>query len=154
LLERIHREGLDDRFGEILIPTEKTVELVKGQKRTTSRKMFPGYLFVQMDLDEQTWHVVQNTPKVTSFLGGKTPTPVPEHEVMATKQQIEEGVAKPKTRVQFAEGESVRVVDGPFANFVGVVEEVKPEKSKLKVAVSIFGRATPVELDFVQVEKA
>jgi transcriptional antiterminator NusG len=156
LEERVRRAGVEERFGEILIPSEKTIELVKGQKRTTSRKMFPGYLFVEMDLDDETWHIVQNTPKVTSFVGGdkQHPNPIPEDEVRAMRNQIEEGVLKPKSRVRFAEGESVRVIDGPFANFVGVVEEVKPEKSKLKVAVSIFGRATPVELDFVQVEKA
>ncbi|MCA9565698.1 MAG: transcription termination/antitermination factor NusG, partial [Myxococcales bacterium] len=113
LVERIQREELEDRFGEILIPTEKTVELVKGQKRETTRKMFPGYIFVEMDLDDETWHIVQSTPKVTSFLGGKSPTPVPEDQVRATKEQIEEGVRAPKTRVHFAEGESVRVVDGP-----------------------------------------
>jgi transcriptional antiterminator NusG len=155
LLERIKQEKLEEFFGEILIPTENVIEMKAGQKRTTTRKFYPGYIFVQMDLNERTWHMVMNTPKVTGFLGGKmSPTSVPESQIRQVTQQMTEGTVKPKPRVLFEEGENVRVIDGPFSNFSGIVEEVKPEKQKVRVLVSIFGRATPVELDFVQVEKA
>ncbi|MBF8255086.1 MAG: Transcription termination/antitermination protein NusG [Deltaproteobacteria bacterium] len=154
LEERIKSLGKAEYFGEILVPVEKVVELVKGKKKTSSRKFFPGYILVQMDLDDETWHVVKETPKVTGFVGGSTsPTPVTDAEVKAITQQMEEGAAKPKPRVLFSEGESVKVIDGPFSDFNGVVEEVRPEKGKLRVLISIFGRATPVELDFVQVER-
>ena len=136
------------------MPVEKVIELVKGKKKTSSRKFFPGYILVQMELNDETWHVVKETPKVTGFVGGSTsPTPVTDAEVKAITQQMEEGAVKPKPRVLFSAGESVKVADGPFADFNGVVEEVRPEKGKLRVLISIFGRATPVELDFVQVER-
>ena len=154
LEERIKSLGKGDYFGEVLVPVEKVVELVKGKKKTSSRKFFPGYILVEMELNDETWHVVKETPKVTGFVGGSTsPTPVTEAEVKAITQQMEEGAVKPKPRVLFSEGESGKVIDGPFADFNGVVEEVRPEKGKLRVLISIFGRATPVELDFVQVER-
>ena len=154
LEERIKSLGKGEYFGEVLVPVEKVIELVKGKKKTSSRKFFPGYILVQMELNDETWHVVKETPKVTGFVGGSTsPTPVTEAEVKAITQQMEEGAVKPKPRVLFSEGESVKVIDGPFADFNGVVEEVRPEKGKLRVLISIFGRATPVELDFVQVER-
>jgi len=154
LIENIKNEHLDDSFGDILIPTENVVETVKNQKRTTSRKFFPSYLLIQMVLNETTWHCVKNTPKITGFVGNATnPPPVPQKEIDRLKRQIEDGVAKPKPKVSFEEGENVRVMAGPFANFTGVVEEVKPEKGRVVVLVSIFGRSTPIELDFSQVEK-
>ena len=154
LEERIKSLGKAEYFGEILVPVEKVVELVKGQKRTSSRKFFPGYMLVEMELNDETWHVVKETPKVTGFVGdGTNPMPVTDAEVKAITQQMEEGAVKPKPRVLFSEGESVKVIDGPFSDFNGVVEEVRPEKGKLRVLISIFGRATPVELDFVQVER-
>src|SRR4030066_65030 len=131
------------------------IGLVKGEKKTISRKFFPGYILVSMELNEETWHLVKSTPKVTGFVGGTTvPQAISEDEVRKITHQMEEGAVKPKPKVLFDRGENVRVVDGPFTNFTGIVDEVKPEKGKLKVLVSIFGRATPVELDFVQVEKA
>ncbi|MGH7768446.1 MAG: transcription termination/antitermination protein NusG [Candidatus Binatia bacterium] len=154
LEERIKSLGKEQQFGEILVPVEKVMELVKGKKKTSSRKFFPGYILVRMDLDDETWHVVKETPKVTGFVGGSThPAPVSDEEVKAITQQMEEGAIKPKPRVLFSVGESVKVVDGPFVDFNGIVEEVRPEKGKLRVLISIFGRATPVELDFVQVER-
>lgn len=155
LEERIKALGQQNQFGEILVPAEKVVELVKGRKKTSSRKFFPGYMLVNMELNDETWHVVKNTPKVTGFVGDAThPAPIPEDEVRAITSQMAEGAVRPKPKVLFETGESVKVVDGPFADFNGVVEEVKPDKGKLRVLISIFGRATPVELDFVQVEKA
>ncbi|MDY0000550.1 MAG: transcription termination/antitermination protein NusG [Polyangia bacterium] len=154
LEERAKASGLADHFAEILIPTESVIEMRKGQRRTTSRKFFPGYMFVKMKLTRETWHMVKGTPKITGFLGGNNPSAVPEREIHAVKRQETEGAAKPKPRVLFEEGETVRVTDGPFSNFSGTVEEVKPEKQKIRVLVSIFGRATPVELDFTQVEKS
>ncbi len=154
LEERIKTLGKQDKFGEILVPVEKVMELVKGKKKTSSRKFFPGYILVQMELDDDTWHVVKETPKVTGFVGGTTnPAPVSDEEVRMITQQMEEGAVKPKPRVLFSVGESVKVVDGPFVDFNGIVEEVRPDKGKLRVLISIFGRATPVELDFVQVER-
>jgi len=142
-------------IGEVLVPAEKVVELVKGQKRTSSRKFFPGYILVNMELSDDTWHVIKSTPKVTGFVGGATnPPAVSEEEVRGITQQMQEGAIKPKPKVLFESGESVKVIDGPFQDFSGVVEDVKPEKGKLRVLISIFGRATPVELDFVQVERA
>jgi transcriptional antiterminator NusG len=154
LEERARAQGLGEYIAEILIPTESVVELRKGHKRTTNRKYFPGYMFVRMKLTRETWHLVKGTPKITGFLGGNNPSPVPEREIASVKQQETDGATKPKPRVLFEEGETVRVADGPFANFSGIVEEVKPEKQKIRVLVSIFGRATPVELDFTQVEKS
>ncbi|MBI3752966.1 MAG: transcription termination/antitermination protein NusG [Deltaproteobacteria bacterium] len=154
LEERIKNAGMEQYFSEILVPSEKVIGLVKGEKKTTSRKFFPGYILVSMELNDETWHVVKNTPKVTGFVGGTTnPPAISEEEVKKITHQMEEGAVKPKPKVLFERGENVRVIDGPFTNFTGIVDEVKPEKGKLKVLVSIFGRATPVELDFVQVEK-
>lgn len=156
LEERIRQYDLGRFFGEVLIPTENVVELAKGgQKKTTKRKFFPGYMLVQMELSEESWHLVKSTPKITGFVGSATQPPsVPETEVRRLTRQIDEGTLKPKPKVKFEEGENVRVIDGPFQNFNGVVDAVNPEKARVRVLVSIFGRATPVELEFVQVEKA
>jgi transcriptional antiterminator NusG len=155
LLERIRQQKMDSYFNEVLIPSENVIELVRGEKKTTSRKFFPGYMLVKMILNDNTWHLVKSTPKITGFVGNAiSPPAVPEEEVMRIANQMTEGTLKPRPKVQFEEGENVRVIDGPFVNFNGVVEEVKPDKGKLRVLVSIFGRSTPVELDFVQVEKS
>lgn len=153
LLERVKNAGLDESFGEVLIPTENVMEVVKGQRRTSTRKFYPGYMFVQMELNEQTFHLVKGTPKITGFLGGRNPTPVPEREITGIHTAMTEGKTKAKPKVVYEQGDTVRVIDGPFSNFSATVEEVKPDKQKVKVLVSIFGRATPVELDFTQVEK-
>ena len=156
LEDKIKLENLGDLFGEILIPMEQVVEMVKGEKKTSKRKFFPGYILVQMTMNDRSWHLVKNTPKVTGFVGAaanEQPPPISNAEVQRLTTQISEGTLKPKPRVQFEEGDTVRVIDGPFANFNGTVEEVNPEKGRVKVLVSIFGRATPVELDFMQVEK-
>ncbi|HDZ23543.1 MAG TPA: transcription termination/antitermination protein NusG [Desulfobacteraceae bacterium] len=154
LEERIKNLGQEEFFGEILVPTEQVVELRQGHKRTSSRKFYPGYILVQMHLNDDTWHTVRNTAKVTGFVGGEIkPTPIPDEEAERIIQQMQEGVSKPKPRYQFEEGDEVRVVDGPFSNFQGIVEEVKPDKEKLRVLITIFGRATPVELEFIQVNK-
>jgi transcriptional antiterminator NusG len=155
LEERVRALGKESQFGDILVPAEKVVELVKGRKKTSSRMFFPGYMLVNMELNDETWHIVKSTPKVTGFVGGSTqPAPIPEAEVREITHQMAEGAARPKPKVLFETGENVKVIDGPFQDFNGVVEEVKPDKGKLRVLISIFGRATPVELDFVQVEKA
>lgn len=156
LEDKIKKEGREDLFGEVLVPSEKVVDMVKGVKRTASRKFFPGYILVNMDWSEETYHIVKSIPKITGFVGGATtscPPSISEDEVKKIARQMEEGAVRPKPKVIFDRGENVRVVDGPFTNFNGIVEEVKPEKGKLRVLVSIFGRPTPVELDFVQVEK-
>ena len=154
LEERIKTLGQQDYFGKILVPTEKVIELKKGQKKTSSRKFYPGYILVQMVLNEETWHTVRNTAKVTGFVGGgRMPSPIPDDEAERIIQQMEEGISKPKPKYYFEEGDEVRVIDGPFNNFQGIVEEVKPDKEKLRVLISIFGRSTPVELDFIQVNK-
>lgn len=158
LQERIKNERLDELFGEILIPTESVVELGKnGVRKTSKRKFFPGYILVNMCLNDRTWHLVKSTAKITGFVGGgKDPLnvpDVPEVEVQRLTRQIDEGILKPKPKMEFESGETVRVIHGPFQNFNGTVEDVKPEKGKLRVMVSIFGRSTPVELDFMQVEK-
>jgi len=154
LQERIAQSEFADSFGEILIPREEVVELRQGQKVTSKRKFFPGYLLVEMEMNDETWHIVSGTPKVSGFLGsGGKPQPMPPQEVAAIRQQVEEGIERPRPKILFDVGDAVRVVDGPFASFNGVVEEVMEDKGKLKVSVSIFGRPTPVELDFVQVEK-
>ena len=152
--ERIRSHKMEDHFGDILIPAESVVELVKGQKTTRSRKFFPGYMFVQMVLNEKSWHLVKGASKVTGFIGGQKPTPVPQEEVTRVTQQMAVGAEKPRPKIKFSVGESVVVVDGPFSNFNGTVEDINEEKGKVKVLVSIFGRPTPVELDFIQVEKA
>lgn len=152
--ERIRSQKMEKYFGDILIPAENVVELVKGQKQTKSRKFFPGYIFVQMFLNEQTWHLVKNSSKVSGFVGGKVrPPEVPEAEVLRVTQQMAGMMEKPKPKVKFSIGENVMVVDGPFSNFNGTVEEINEDKGKVKVLVSIFGRPTPVELDFIQVER-
>lgn len=154
LEERIRSAKKEQEFGEIIVPEENVVELVKGQKKTTKRRFFPGYILVKMTLNDETWHIVKNTPKITGFVGDKVrPVPVPESDVQKMTNRIAEGQVKPRPRISFSEGENVRVVDGPFSNFNGVVEDVNPDKGKVKVLVSIFGRSTPVELDFIQVEK-
>ncbi len=156
LNERIDRADMRDMFGQILVPVEEVVEMKGGQKHTSERKFFPGYVLVQMEMNDATWHLVKSTPKVTGFVGGtpNKPAPISEREVQGILQQIQEGVEKPRPKVTFEVGEMVRVIDGPFSDFNGSVEEVNYEKSKLRVSVTIFGRATPVELDFAQVEKA
>lgn len=154
LRENIERAGLSEQFGQILVPREEVVELKDGQKVTSQRKFFPGYVLVEMEMNDETWHIVKDTRQVSGFLGsGGKPRPMPQREVDALIQQIEEGVERPKPKVMFDIGDAVRVIDGPFASFNGVVEEVMEDKAKLKVSVSIFGRPTPVELEFIQVEK-
>ena len=154
LEERIRTLGQEQYFGKIVVPTEQVVELKKGQKKTSSRKFYPGYILVQMALNEDTWHTVNNTAKVTGFVGGgQKPYPIPDMEADRIIRQMEEGITKPKPKFTFEEGDEVRVVDGPFSNFQGTVSEVKPDKEKLRVLITIFGRATPVELDFIQVNK-
>ena len=156
LLDRIQRQGLDDKFGDILIPTEEVVEMREGQKRRSERKFFPGYVLVQMEMDDETWHLVKEVPRVLGFIGGTSdrPAPISDREADKILERVQEGVDKPRPKVLFEPGEVVRVVDGPFNDFNGIVEEVNYDKSKLRVAVQILGRATPVELDFGQVEKA
>ena len=156
LLERIERAELEDAFGRILIPSEEVVEVKDGKKSISERRIFPGYVLVEMELTDETWHLVRNTHRVTGFLGGSgnRPTPISDQEVDKILSQMEEGVEKPRPKVLFEVGELVRVKEGPFADFNGNVEEVNYEKSKVRVSVTIFGRATPVELDFDQVEKA
>ena len=156
LQERIRLEGLQDRFAEIIVPTEEVVEMRAGQKRKSTRKFFPGYVLVNMEMDEQTWHLVRKTPKVLGFIGGTSekPAPITEKEANLILRRVQEGVDKPKPKILFEPGEVVRVTSGPFADFNGVVEEVNYEKSRLRVAVLIFGRSTPVELEFGQVEKS
>ena len=152
LEERIKTSGQEDSFGQILIPTEQVMELKKGQRKTSSRKFFPGYILVQMALNKDTWHTVKDTAKVIGFVGGEiNPTPVPPEEAEQIIRQMEEGVIRPKPKYHFEEGDEVTVIDGPFNNFRGIVEEVKPDKEKVRVLITIFGRATPVELDFIQV---
>jgi len=152
--ERIRTHNMENLFGEVHVPQETVVELVKGQKKTSNRKFFPGYILIQMVMNEDTWRLVKDTPKITGFVGDAlSPDPLDEDEVSRIHSQIQEGAASPRSKMQFEQGESVKVVDGPFTDFNGTVEEVKPEKGKVKVLISIFGRATPVELDFMQVEK-
>ncbi|MGM0382367.1 MAG: transcription termination/antitermination protein NusG [Thermodesulfobacteriota bacterium] len=154
LQEKIKSLGKEELFGQIIVPTEQVVELVKGRKKISSRKFYPGYIMVQMVLTDETWHIVQDTDKVTGFLGGKLkPVPISEEEAKRILTRMDDGQERPKPKFLFEEGDEVRVVDGPFTNFNGMVEEVKPDKAKLKVMISIFGRSTPVELDFVQVIK-
>jgi transcriptional antiterminator NusG len=156
LQERIEREGMTDLFGKILVPVEEVVELKSGQKSISERKFFPGYVLVEMEMTDESWHLVKNTPKVTGFLGGSAmkPSPISQKEVDNIMQQMQAGVEKPRPKVLFEVGEAVRVKEGPFTDFHGMVEDVNYDKSKLRVAVTIFGRSTPVELNFGQVEKA
>jgi len=153
--ERIARSGMDGKFGRILVPMEEVVEVKNGQKRTTERKFFPGYVLVEMVMDDDTWHLVKHTNKVTGFVGGakNRPAPISEAEVMKIVNQMQEGTEKPRHKVEFVVGEYIRVKDGPFTDFNGSVEDVNYEKSKVRVSVTIFGRSTPVELEFSQIEK-
>jgi transcriptional antiterminator NusG len=154
LAERISTSQHADKFGEVVVPTEEIVELVKGKRKTSARKFYPGYILVQMDLNDETWHIVNDTAKVTGFLGGRRkPTPLSEEEADRILNRMEAGKLKPQPKYFFESGDEVRVIDGPFTNFNGTVQEVNPEKGKIKVLVSIFGRSTPVELEFVQVQK-
>ena len=152
LEEKIENRGLQERISKILIPTEKIVELKAGKKKESEKKFYPGYILVEMELDDETWHLVKSTPRVTGFVGGKKPVPIPEEEVEIIIQQLEKGPA-PQIKTQFQKGESVRIMDGPFSNFNGYVEDVDMDHGRLRVMVSIFGRSTPVELNFFQVEK-
>jgi len=156
LEERIKLAGLEEKFGEILVPTEEVVEMREGQKRRSERKFFPGYVLVNMEMDDETWHLVKDVPKVLGFIGGASdrPAPISDKEADAILQRVKEGVDKPRPKVLFEPGEVVRVTDGPFNDFNGVVEHVNYDKNRLRVAVQILGRSTPVELDFGQVEKA
>lgn len=154
LEERIATSSAEDMFGEVMVPTEQVVELVKGKRRESSRKFYPGYILVNMELTDETWHIVNNTAKVTGFLGGRSkPSPLTDEEANQILNRMEAGKLKPQPKFFFEAGDEIRVIDGPFANFNGTVEEVNPEKGKIRVLVSIFGRSTPVELDFVQVTK-
>jgi transcriptional antiterminator NusG len=156
MAERIARAGMEDMFGDILVPTEEVVEMKGGQKRRSDRKFFPGYVLVEMEMNDETWHLVKEVPKVMGFIGGTSdrPAPITEKEASTILSRVQEGVDKPRPKILFEPGEMVRVVDGPFNDFNGTVEEVNYEKSRLRVAVLIFGRSTPVELNFHQVEKA
>lgn len=155
LEERVERSGMQDKFGQILVPTEEVVEMREGQKRSTARKFFPGYVLVQMDMDDETWHLVKDVPRVMGFIGGTSdrPAPISDREAQSILDRIQEGVEKPRPKVLFEPGEVVRITEGPFNDFNGVVEDVDYEKSRLRVAVLIFGRSTPVDLEFGQVEK-
>lgn len=155
LSERVKINHVEDKFGEIIVPTEEVVEMRGGQKCKSKRKFFPGYVLVQMEMNDETWHLVKDAPKVLGFIGGTgdKPTPITEKEAMSILQRVQEGVDKPRPKVLFEPGEMVRIIDGPFNDFNGVVEEVDYEKSKMRVSVLIFGRSTPVELEFGQVEK-
>ena len=155
ITERIVRSGMQSKFGRILVPSEEVVEMRNGQRRTTERRLFPGYVFVEMVMEDDTWHLVKHTSKVTGFVGGakNRPAPISEAEIRKIVDQMQEGTEKPRHKVEFMVGELVRVKEGPFADFNGSVEEVNYEKSRLRVSVTIFGRATPVELEFAQVEK-
>ena len=154
LEERIRMYQMEEYFDRVLIPTEQVVELVKGERKTSSRKFYPGYVLIRMVMSEDSWHLVKDTPKVSGFIGdGSLPIPIPEEEAMAILAQMEKGTVQPKPKYAFTEGDEVRVIDGPFSNFTGTVEEVKADKAKLRVLISIFGRATPVELEFIQVTK-
>lgn len=155
LEETAKKHGVTDRISEILVPMENVVEISKGgERRTSARKFYPGYILIHMELDDLTWHIVKETPKVTGFLGGRnTPIPITDDEAEKVRRQMEEGTKKPKPKFHFEEGDEVKVIEGPFTNFTGVVEEVNDDKGKLRVLISIFGRSTPVELEFVQVNK-
>lgn len=155
LMERVARAGMEDQFGQILVPTEEVVEVKNGHKSVTELRFFPGYVLVEMEMTDETWHLVKNTNKVNGFIGGKSnkPTPIPPHEVDKIMQQMQDGIEKPRPKVLYEVGEMVRIKDGPFTDFNGNIEDVNYEKSKVHVSVTIFGRATPVELEFGQVEK-
>jgi transcriptional antiterminator NusG len=155
LLERIRQSGMEELISSVVVPTERVVEVVKGERKTSSRKVFPGYILVQMELNNDSWHLVQDTPKVTGFVGGaENPVPLPDAEAEKIIRQMEERAQKPVPKYTYEKGDEVIVTDGPFANFHGMVDEVKPEKGKVRVLVSIFGRSTPVEIEFQHVQKA
>lgn len=154
IMEQANKKGLADKVEQVLVPQENVVSVRNGTKVEQKHKFLPGYVLIKMEMNDDTWYLVNNTPKVTGFLGGKRPTPITEAEAMRILNQVQEGVDKPRSAVSYAVGEQVRVIDGPFASFVGTVEEVDAEKERMKVSVSIFGRATPVDLDYVQVKKA
>lgn len=151
--EQFRTNGLDDLLGDIFVPMEQVVEMKGGKKRTSSRKFFPGYILIEMDCNEQSWYMVKNTPKVTGFLGGTNPSALSESEIQNVVKQMKGEAEKPTRKVEFEKGENIRVVEGPFVNFTGVIDEVHPDRGKIKVMVSIFGRTTPVELEMLQVEK-
>ncbi len=151
--DKVEKKGLEEKISKILIPTEKVIELRSGKKKESDKKFYPGYILIEMDLNDETWHLVRSTPRVTGFVGGTRPVPLPEEEVELIQQQLIRGPA-PQVRMQFQKGENVRIIDGPFTNFVGYIDEVDMDHGRLKVLVSIFGRKTPVELNFFQVEKA
>ena len=155
LTEYVKRHGMEDYFGDILVPTEEVVEIKDGQRKTTARKFFPGYVLVQMEMNDETWHLVKSVPKVMGFIGGTAtrPAPISDAEANQILNRVEESVEKPRPKTMFEPGQEVRVTDGPFADFNGVVEEVNYDKNRLRVAVTIFGRSTPVDLEFSQVEK-
>ena len=153
LEEKVRRMGLEEKIGRVMIPTEKVIQLKGGKKKETERKFYPGYILVEMELDDESWHIIKSIPRVTSFVGGTKPVPVDEEEVDMIIQQLEKGVT-PQVKMQFEQGDVVRIIDGPFTNFSGYVEEVDMDHGKLRVMVSIFGRQTPVELNFFQVEKS
>lgn len=154
LEKKIKELGLESQFGEILVPKENLIEIKKGEKKLTKRKLFPAYILVQMEMNERNWHVVRKTPKVTGFIGSPTnPYSLPDEEVEKLTKRIEEESIKPRHKVSFMQGETVRIIDGPFANFMGIVDEVKPDKGRIRVLVSILGRSTPVELEYSQVDK-
>jgi len=156
LEERIRHSGMEDKFGEVLVPTEEVVEMREGQKRKSERKFFPGYVLIQMEMDESTWHLVKSAPRVLGFIGGTSdrPAPISDKEAEAILNRVQEGAEKPRPKILFEPGEVVRITEGPFNDFDGVVEEVDYDKNRLRVSVTIFGRSTPVELEFSQVEKA
>lgn len=151
--EKVAKRDMAEKISRILIPTERVIELRSGRKRESDKKFYPGYILVEMDLDDETWHLVRSTPRVTGFVGGTKPVPIPEEEVELILQQIERGPV-PQVKTQFQKGENVRIIDGPFTNFVGYIDEVDMDHGRVKVMVSIFGRQTPVELNFFQIEKA
>jgi transcriptional antiterminator NusG len=152
--ERVKSLGLQDRISKILIPTEEVIEIRGGEKKVSTKKFYPGYILIEMEMDDETWHLVKSTPKVTGFVGGGTsPVPLTTEELETIVKQIEVGATLPKVKIQFRRGENVRIIDGPFTNFTGIIDDINPEHGKLRVLVSIFGRETPVELDFLQVER-
>jgi transcriptional antiterminator NusG len=154
ILDRAKSRGLEHQISEVLVPTETVEEMVKGQRRLSDRKFYPGYVLVHMELNDDTWHLVKDTPKVTGFVGSKTePVAIPEEEAEKIIAQMQEGALKPKPKIKFEQGDKVQVTEGPFANFTGVVDEVRPDRGRVRVMISVFGRSTPVELEFTQIEK-
>jgi transcription termination/antitermination protein NusG len=154
IMDRARAQGMEDLVSEVLVPTEMVEEMIKGERRLSARKFYPGYILVHMDLTDESWHLVKDTPKVTGFVGSKTePVAIPDEDAAKIINQMQEGIAKPKPKIQFEVGDKVQVMDGPFTNFTGAVDEVRADKGKVKVMISVFGRPTPVELEFTQLEK-